>query len=251
MISVAEVVWIADGLAWAWMPAPDKEQLFQHVASALARRLGDPSGTSAAARPLLANRLITGRTLRVGGGARWAWPGTNETRRKIGNKQEWKGNLMTYLPNGTIVQPSGEGRVIPGPEGLVVKVGAGEASGSIAVLEATVNPGFGPPLHIHHGSEEIFYVLEGELELQVGDQRVSATSGAFVLVPRGTVHGTRVVGPEPVKALVIFAPAGPDKVFDELVELAQEAGGLLNDDDPRVQEIMARCDNEYAGPPMK
>lgn len=67
--------------------ASDKEQLFQHVTSALARRVGDPSG---------------------------------------------------------------EGRVIPGPEGLVVKVGAGEASGSIAVLEATVNPGFGPPLHIHH-----------------------------------------------------------------------------------------------------
>ena len=60
---------------------------------------------------------------------------------------------MSYLSNGTFVLQSAEGRLIPGPEGLTVKVGTDESAGSVAVLESTSEPGFGPPLHIHHGSE--------------------------------------------------------------------------------------------------
>lgn len=58
----------------AWDTAvPDKHQLFQRVAaSAPARRVGEPSDLSAAARALLVNPFITGETLHVDGGARWA-----------------------------------------------------------------------------------------------------------------------------------------------------------------------------------
>ncbi len=60
---------------------------------------------------------------------------------------------MSYLSNGTFVLQSGEGRRVAGPAGLTVKVGMEEFAGSVAVLESTSEPGFGPPLHIHHGSE--------------------------------------------------------------------------------------------------
>ncbi|WP_406088919.1 SDR family oxidoreductase [Streptomyces sp. NBC_01013] len=58
----------------AWnTAAPDKNELFQRVAaSAPARRVGEPSDVSAAARALLTNPFITGETLHVDGGARWA-----------------------------------------------------------------------------------------------------------------------------------------------------------------------------------
>jgi NAD(P)-dependent dehydrogenase (short-subunit alcohol dehydrogenase family) len=58
----------------AWDTAvSDKHLLFQRVAaSAPARRVGDPSDVSAAARALLVNPFITGETLHVDGGARWA-----------------------------------------------------------------------------------------------------------------------------------------------------------------------------------
>lgn len=58
----------------AWdVTVPDKKQLFQRVAaSAPARRVGDPSDVSAAARALLTNPFITGETLHVDGGMRWA-----------------------------------------------------------------------------------------------------------------------------------------------------------------------------------
>ncbi|MFF7557175.1 SDR family oxidoreductase [Streptomyces olivaceus] len=56
-----------------WDVAADKQELFRQVAaSAPARRVGDPSDVSAAARALLVNPYITGETLHVDGGARWS-----------------------------------------------------------------------------------------------------------------------------------------------------------------------------------
>ncbi|MFF4639429.1 SDR family oxidoreductase [Streptomyces olivaceus] len=53
--------------------AADKQELFRQVAaSAPARRVGDPSDVSAAARALLVNPYINGETLHVDGGARWS-----------------------------------------------------------------------------------------------------------------------------------------------------------------------------------
>lgn len=122
-----------------------------------------------------------------------------------------EGNLVSYLPNGAIVLPAGEGLPIPG-DGLLIpdllgKVTADQGSGSIAVMEGTAEPGFGPPLHIHHSSEELFYVLQGQMDFQIGGQRVSATPGTLVMVPRGTAHAPRVVGRERARFLVMFAPA--------------------------------------------
>lgn len=58
----------------AWNTAvPDKNELFQRVAaSAPARRVGEPSDVAAATLALLTNPFITGETLHVDGGARWA-----------------------------------------------------------------------------------------------------------------------------------------------------------------------------------
>lgn len=56
-----------------WDVVADKQELFRQVAaSAPARRVGDPSDVSAAARALLVNPYITGETLHVDGGARWS-----------------------------------------------------------------------------------------------------------------------------------------------------------------------------------
>ena len=64
----------------------------------------------------------------------------------------------------TFFLPRDEGRRIPGPEGITVKAGADDTGGVVAVLESTSAPGFGPPRHIHHGSDELFYILGGELD---------------------------------------------------------------------------------------
>jgi hypothetical protein len=56
-----------------------------------------------------------------------------------------------------IVLGPGEGRIIPGPEGLTLKASSEETGGSIGVLEGTSPPGAGAPRHSHHRADELFY----------------------------------------------------------------------------------------------
>jgi len=45
---------------------------------------------------------------------------------------------------------------------MTLKATGEETAGSIGFVEATSLAGPGPPRHVHHGSDELFYVLEGE-----------------------------------------------------------------------------------------
>jgi mannose-6-phosphate isomerase-like protein (cupin superfamily) len=61
------------------------------------------------------------------------------------------------------------------------------------------------PWHTHDREDEMFLVLEGELEIQERDGSVNLHPGEFSIVPRGTEH--RVVPRGHVK-LMLFEPAG-------------------------------------------
>jgi len=58
--------------------------------------------------------------------------------------------------------------------------------------------------------------LEGTLNILVGERTVTATAGAFILVPRGTVHTFSNGGSAPAKVLVIISPAGFEQFFEEI-----------------------------------
>ena len=64
--------------------------------------------------------------------------------------------------SGGIALGPGEGRTIPGTDAMTLKATGEETAGSIGFVEATSLAGPGPPRHVHHGSDELFYVLEGE-----------------------------------------------------------------------------------------
>jgi mannose-6-phosphate isomerase-like protein (cupin superfamily) len=149
-----------------------------------------------------------------------------------------------------IVLGPGEGRVIPGPEGLTLKASAEQTGGSIGFLEGTTPPGFGPPRHIHHHSDELFYVLAGEFQFLLGEWLVNAGPGSFVFVPRGTVHAPKVVGSEPGRALVAFVPGGEERAFDDLAALAAAAGNGQAPDMEQLQALARKYGSEFVGPPI-
>ena len=92
---------------------------------------------------------------------------------------------MSFSHRG-IVLGAGEGKTISVlGNSYTYKAAKEETGGAYALIEGTV-VGDGPPPHIHTTEEEAFYVLEGELNVLVGQRTVTATAGAFVLVPRGT-----------------------------------------------------------------
>lgn len=93
--------------------------------------------------------------------------------------------------NKTIWEP-GEGRTLSvAGDPFVCKALGADTDGEWSLLEATVNPGSIVPEHRHEGFEESFYILEGELEMQMNGETVTVGAGHFIKVPRGAVHGYR------------------------------------------------------------
>ncbi len=105
------------------------------------------------------------------------------------------------MTDGLLLPPGGGRRI----QTMTLKAGA-EQSKTWSAFEADVAPGFDVGAHLHHQAEEVFYVLEGELDLlafqpaamAIGDWRTweSATGttvfrggpGSFMFVPAGCPH---------------------------------------------------------------
>ena len=90
-----------------------------------------------------------------------------------------------------------------------------DTNGKYASWEAIVPPGGGPPPHVHSREEEGFYILEGEITLQIGDQRLVAGPGMFANMPVGTPHSFKNESSRPAKMLISVAPAGLEMMFFE------------------------------------
>jgi quercetin dioxygenase-like cupin family protein len=78
----------------------------------------------------------------------------------------------------------------------------------LSLLEFTVEPGGAVDLHLHKRQSDSFYVLEGELELQVGERVVVAPAGSYVLAPPHVVHRFRNAGDSPARVLNLHTPGG-------------------------------------------
>lgn len=108
-----------------------------------------------------------------------------------------------------IVRLPGENRLgLMGTGALVMKADTTDTNGSLGCFEFTQVPGRANRLHLHPNHDETKYVLEGEVEIRLGEQVVTAGPGTFVFIPRGTPHSHRNPGTSPVRMLDIFTPGG-------------------------------------------
>ena len=96
---------------------------------------------------------------------------------------------------------------------------AESTAGRYSLTEATSPPGASVPPHVHRGAVECFYVLDGDYRLTVSGRVHEAGPGGFLLVPRGAAHQFEVVGSRPARAVVIFSPAGFERVFRAMPDI--------------------------------
>ena len=54
--------------------------------------------------------------------------------------------------------------------------------------------------------------------MRVGERRITAPVGSFVVIPRGVVHQPSNPGTEPTRVLLIFSPSGMEHFFEEAAE---------------------------------
>ncbi len=152
------------------------------------------------------------------------------------------------IDDRSVVLGLGEGKTVPVPGHTIThKVVSADTNGAFSVLEVDLF-GDGPPRHIHKTEAEAFYILEGEINILVGERTIRAAAGSFVLIPRGTVHTMARSGQKPAKFLAIYSPAGIEQFFNE-------AAGLdLTDTKAYVakaKELAEKYNMEVVGPPLE
>src|SRR5215208_6765136 len=160
---------------------------------------------------------------------------------------------------GIVIGP-GQGRTIPGTDAITLIATTEQTGGSIGVFEDTSSPGDGPPRHVHYGSDELFYLLEGELLILVGAATRKRVGRDLRLRPKG--DGTRLQGHRDRAGkgvLSAFVPGGPERAFEEFVKLRTE-GEEVNRSSRRSRtvaemnklfaKINEKYDSEFVGPPL-
>ena len=106
---------------------------------------------------------------------------------------------------------------------VVVMASADTTGGAFTIIEE-VSP-LDTPLHVHENEDEVFYVLEGDHVIQVGDEEFHLGPGGLVFGPRRVPHAQRRVVPRTGRILIMTSPAGFEGFFRELAD-AETAGTI-------------------------
>jgi mannose-6-phosphate isomerase-like protein (cupin superfamily) len=106
--------------------------------------------------------------------------------------------------------------------GVICKVRAEQTDGAYSILELTLPPGAGAPLHVHYREDEIFYVAEGECEIQSDGKTSTAETGSVVVLPKGLPHAFRNPGAVPTRLVITAVPGGLEKFFEESSAVAAD-----------------------------
>jgi quercetin dioxygenase-like cupin family protein len=99
------------------------------------------------------------------------------------------------------------------------KIKSSATNGVFSVLEFVTPPGKGVAIHVHEREDELVYLLEGEIEVTLGNQKMKAVPGVMALLPRGIPHGFTNIGNKPSRVLDTILPGQFDNYFVELAAL--------------------------------
>jgi mannose-6-phosphate isomerase-like protein (cupin superfamily) len=112
----------------------------------------------------------------------------------------------------------------PGQQSRVLLNGD-QSGGTVSVFHLTLEPGYHAPNHHQPNEEEFFYILEGQVELTIGNRTVLAGPGHFGFAPRFCTHAFKGAGTTPARMLTWNTPAGHERMFEGAQKLTQKGLG--------------------------
>lgn len=135
---------------------------------------------------------------------------------------------------GETAMPAAIARVIGSGEGstfsiagvtVTLKVTGEETGGACTIFEALIPPHFvGHEPYGHGQATATYYVTSGLLAFTIAQETVIVRSGAFVMVPPGTVHKFWNPTATPATCLTYLCPAGFEHYLIALAALANGGG---------------------------
>lgn len=118
-----------------------------------------------------------------------------------------------------VVVPGGGDNLLIAGGSFIHKVSSADTNNVFSVIEIVTPPGKGVALHVHEKEDELVYLLQGEIEVTLGDQSMKAVPGVMALLPRGIPHGFTNVGDTPSIVIDTILPGAFDNYFVEMAAL--------------------------------
>jgi quercetin dioxygenase-like cupin family protein len=134
---------------------------------------------------------------------------------------------------------------------ITVKAGPDETGGAFSQFVVDDPRGSGPPLHVHHNEDETFYVLEGQVTIFVGDERIDLEAGDYCFGPRDVPHAY-LIRSERARMLVTISPSGSEQLFLSLgvpVTGSEPPTDTVMPPMPEMARLFAAHGAEILGPP--
>src|SRR5712691_10177270 len=132
----------------------------------------------------------------------------------------------------------------PGRSSLL-KLLSAETGGSVMLFVETAPPGTETTFHLHRDSDEVAYVLTGEITFKIGDAVTVGGAGSCAFLPKGVPHAWKNTGAATGQVLFLYTPAAAGKFFEEQVR--QPLTGPANG--PAAIALRERHGWEVVGPP--
>jgi quercetin dioxygenase-like cupin family protein len=129
---------------------------------------------------------------------------------------------------------------------LVFKLTGDDTNGAFDYFTVEVAPKGGPPLHVHHKQEETIHVLKGRFRVRIGEELFELNERSFAHLPSGTPHAFLNLTDEPGELIVVFAPGGGHRFFEELGPATRSGAA----DHAEIAAIFDRHDMSLLGPPL-
>jgi quercetin dioxygenase-like cupin family protein len=146
---------------------------------------------------------------------------------------------------GFVVPPGGGKRLEMAPGRFsALKLLSGETADSIMLFEETAPVGSETTYHLHHDSDEVAYVLAGEVTMKIGDEIIVGKAGSCAFFPRNVPHAWKSTGSETARILFLYTPAKAGGFFEE--RLAHPDGAANG---PEANAMRERHGWEVIGPP--
>ena len=136
------------------------------------------------------------------------------------NEQVEDGSMNEEHASRTYELKEGEGEARWWLGGLATVKATGKETDGRYTLVEVLEPEGEQPFHVHHREAEGFWVLEGELTFEVGEETIKASAGSFLFGPKDVPHRYTVES-GPAKLLFILSPAG----FEEFIYATSEPAG--------------------------
>ena len=120
----------------------------------------------------------------------------------------------------TTVIHNGEGRVLEGGgSGTHFKLWSESTGAVLSIVEHPIDPGVLVPPHVHSREDQTSYVVEGAVNILVGEDIFHCSPGSYVFKPRNIPHTFWNESSTPARLIEISTPGGVERYMEGLFEM--------------------------------